>query len=157
MKRIASITIIVLILFAGLAQAQNLNRFPLLRERILQAKLHEIRTSLNLDQETFVRFRPIYIRYEQEIADIDFRKMARLMRVNADSLSAAEADQLIQNQLDAAKKLIAVREKYYREFRAVLSPQQIIKLYQTEAELRRKVMQELKRRRMDREMGEPMR
>lgn len=153
MKKLALILVFVSVLFAGLAQAQNLSRFPLLRERILQAKLREIRTSLNLDQETFIRFRPIYVRYEQEIADIDFRKMARLMRVNADSLSSGEADQLIHNQLDAAKRLIAVREKYYKEFRAVLSPQQIIKLYQTEAELRRKVLQELKRRRMDRETG----
>lgn len=157
MKRIASIAIFVLILFAGRAQAQNLNRFPLLRERILQAKLNEIRSSLNLDQATFVRFRPIYVRYEQEISEVDFRKMARLMRVNADSLSTAEADQLIVDQLNAAKKLIAVREKYYGQFRKVLTPQQIIKLYQTEAELRRKVMQELKRRRMDRGMGEPTR
>lgn len=153
MKKLALILVFVSVLFTGLAQAQNLSRFPLLRERILQAKLREIRTSLNLDQETFIRFRPIYVRYEQEIADIDFRKMARLMRVNADSLSSGEADQLIHNQLDAAKRLIAVREKYYKEFRAVLSPQQIIKLYQTEAELRRKVLQELKRRRMDRETG----
>ena len=157
MKKIASILIFVLILTAGLAKAQNLNRFPLLRERILQAKLHEIRSSLNLDQETFVRFRPIYVRYEQELANVDFRKMARLMRVNADSLTTEEADQLIVNQLDAAQKLIELRKKFYKQFRTVLTPPQIIKLYQTEAELRRKVMQELKRRRMDREMGEPMR
>jgi hypothetical protein len=38
----------------------------------------------------------------------------------------------------------------YQEFKAVLTPQQIIKLYQTEAEIRRKVMQELKRRIMNR-------
>lgn len=157
MKKIASILLLISVLFAGLAQAQNLNRFPLLRERILQAKLHEIRTSLNLGPETFVRFRPIYVRYENEITSIDFRKMARLMRVNADSLSTEDADQLIVNQLDAAKELIVVREKYYKEFRTVLSPQQIIKLYQTEAELRRKVLQELKQRRMDRGMGEPQR
>jgi hypothetical protein len=61
---------------------------------------------------------------------------------------------LIVNQLETAKKLIAIREKYYKEFRTVLTPQQIIKLYQTEAELRKKVMQELKRRIMSRQAGQ---
>jgi len=62
------------------------------------------------------------------------------------SLSSEEADQLIAYQLKSAKKLILIREKYYNEFRTVLTPQQIIKLYQSEAELRKKVMAERKRR-----------
>ncbi len=151
MKNITSILVLFLSLFVGLnAQSQNPNRFPMLRERIIQAKLHEIRNNLKLDQATFERFRPVYLKYERELAEIDFRKMARLMRVEADSLSADEADQMIVNQLETAKRLIAVREKYYKEFQTVLSPQQIIKLYQTEAELRKKVMQEMKRRMMSR-------
>ena len=151
MKNSISILVFLSCLFVGLnAQPQNPNRFPMLHQRIIQAKLHEIRNNLKLDQATFERFRPVYLKYEREIAEIDFRKMARLMRVEADSLSTDEADQMIVNQLETAKRLIAVREKYYKEFRTVLSPQQIIKLYQTEAELRKKVMQEMKRRQMNR-------
>jgi type II secretory pathway predicted ATPase ExeA len=120
----------------------------MLRERIVQAKLREIRQNLRLDQATFDRFRPVYLKYEKEVSGINLQKMARLLRVDADSLSIEEADQLILNQIESAKSLIALREKYYKEFRTVLSPQQIIKLYQTEAELRKKVMQELKRRLM---------
>jgi hypothetical protein len=118
----------------------------MLRERIIQAKLREIRLNLNLDQAKFDQFRPVYLKYENEVSGINFQKMTRLLRVDADSLSTEEADQLIVNQLESAKSLIALREKYYKEFRTVLSPQQIIKLYQTEAELRKKVMQEVKRR-----------
>ena len=72
------------------------------------------------------------------------------MRVEADSLSVDEANQLIVNQLGSARRLIDLREKYYKEFRTIITPQQIIKLYQTEAEMRKKVTQELKRRLMDR-------
>jgi len=158
MKNIVLILVYVSVLFSKPeVHAQNPNRFPLLHERIVQAKLHEIRSSLNLDQPTFMRFRPIYVQYEREITSIDYQKMARLMRVDADSLSADEAEQLIVNQLETAKKLINVREKYYKEFRTVLTPQQIIKLYQTEAELRKKVMQEIKRRRMSRGEGDSLR
>lgn len=151
MKNIFSTLLFVLTLIVSLnVQSQNPNRFPMLRERIAQAKLREIKLSLKLDQATFEQFRPIYLKYEEEISAINLGKMARLMRVNADSLSAEEADQMIVNQFEGAKKLISIRERYYKEFRTVLTSQQIIKLYQSEAELRKKVMQEFKRRMMSR-------
>lgn len=151
MKLILSILLFVFTLFFCLdVESQNPDRFPLLWERIAQAKLREIKISLKLDQATFDEFRPIYLKYEREVSGVNFRNLGKLMKVDADSLSTEEADQLIVSQLDAAKKLISIREKYYKEFRTVLTPQQIIKLYQTEAELRKKVMQEMKRRMMSR-------
>jgi len=140
----------VIMLSNFIAKSQNQNRFPMMRERIIQVKLRELKVNLKLDQVAFDQFRPVYLRYEREVSGIDFRKMARLLRVEADSLSTEEADQIIVSQIESAKSLIALREKYYKEFRKVLSPQQIIKLYQTEAELRKKVMQELKNRRWNR-------
>jgi len=151
MKPIFSTLIFVFTLLVSLnAESQNPERFPMLRERMVQAKLREIKLSLKLDQATFDQFRPIYLKYEREISGVNFRNLARLTKVNADSLSTEEADQLIVNQLESAQKLISIREKYYKEFRTVITPQQVIKLYQTEAELRKKVIQEMKRRMMNR-------
>ena len=151
MKTILPTLLFVFTLLVSLnAEAQNPDRFPRLRERITQAKLREIQASLKLDQRKFEEFRPIYLKYEREMSGVNFRNLARFTKVDADSLSTEDADQLILNQLEAAKKLIFIREKYSREFRIVLAPQQIIKLYQTEAELRKKVMQEMKRRMMSR-------
>lgn len=138
--------LVLILLFSINTKSQNSGRFPLLRERILQAKLREIKLRLNTDPATFERFRPIYVKYEHEVSGIDFQKLTRLMKVDADSLSAADADLLIVNQLESARRLIDIREKYYKAFKAVLTPQQIIKLYQTEAELRKKVIGEIKRR-----------
>lgn len=145
MKKIFYI-LIILFSFTGNANIQAQNRFPLLRERINQAKLREIRLRLALDQETFQKFRPIYLRYEDEIASLDVRKISGLMRINADSLTTEQADQLFAAQIEVAKRMIVIREKYFKEFRTVLKPQQIIKIFQTEAELRKKVMSEIKRR-----------
>ena len=151
MKTIVSTLVLVITLLVSLnVESQNPDRFPKIRERIVQAKLREIRFELNLDQATFDRFRPVYLRYEREGSGIDFKDLARLMKVDADSLSLEEADKLIISQLETSKKLIYLREKYYKEFRSVITPQQIIKLYQTEAELRKKVLQEMKRRMMSR-------
>ena len=139
----------ILLMLAGLsveAQSQNTTRIPLIRERILQAKLVEIRRSLNLDQATMQHFRPIYIQYEKEISGVNINNQVRLMRANYDSLTSEEAERLVMAQLENAKKLIEIRERYYKKFKTVLTPQQIVKLYQTEAAIRQKVMQELKRR-----------
>jgi hypothetical protein len=151
MKNIISSLLFVLYSLVSInAESQTLDRFPLLRERIIQAKLREIKLNLRLDQATFEQFRPVYLKYEHEISGINILNMARLLKADADSLSAEEADRLIVNQLECAKRLVEIREKYYKEFKTVLKPQQIIKLYQTEAELRKKVIAELQRRRRNR-------
>lgn len=132
------------------AQSQNAKRLTPLRERILQAKLVEIRRSLNLDQATMQHFRPIYIEYEKEISGVNINNQVRLMRANYDSLTSEEAERLVMVQLENAKRLIDIREKYYHKFKTVLTPRQIVRLYQTEAQIRQKVMQELRRRSMGR-------
>lgn len=135
-------------LLSEVSWAQGLNRFPVLRERIAQAKLKEVSKSLNLDQTTFKAFKPVYLAYEQEVADADLTKLARLIKIDVDSLNEQEADKMIRNQLETARKLIDLREKYYYQFRKMLTPKQIIRIYQTEAEIRRKVMQELRARKL---------
>lgn len=141
-------TLVIILLVSLNVQAQNQNRFFMIRQRIEQAKLREIRQNLKLDQTTFMQFRPIYLNYEREISRIDFKNQARLMKANADTLSTEEADQLITSQLASAKRLVFIREKYYKAFKSVLTSQQIVKLYQSEAEIRRKVMAEKRRRMM---------
>ena len=147
MKKLILLLVLVFILLSNLnSTSQNLASFPVLNKRIVEAKLREIRISLKLDQSTFDHFRPVYEKYESEVSEIDFKKLNKLLKVDAESLSSEEADRLILHQIEIAKRMLEVREKYYKEFKSVLSPQQIIKLYQTEAELRIKVMQELKKR-----------
>jgi len=147
MKTIMRFFILLMLSVLSLgAQSQNTMRIPSFRERILQAKLVEIRRSLNLDQATMQHFRPIYIQYEKEISEVNINNQVRLMRANYDSLTSEEAERLVIMQLANAKKLIEIREKYYYKFKNVLTSQQIVKLYQTEAAIRQKVMQELRRR-----------
>jgi hypothetical protein len=126
--------------------AQNRVFVGPVRQRILDAKLREIRKALNLDQETMDRLRPVYASYEKELAGIHFRDLAGVNQADTDSLSAEEAERLILAQISNARKIVDLREKYYTRFKTVLTPQQIIRLYQTETAIRRKVMMELRRR-----------
>lgn len=141
-----AVLVFLIVLSISTAFAQNGARFPKLRERIAEARLREVKEALRLDQSRFSRFAPIYRAYERDLATINNGKIGRLLRVNADSLQSDEAEMMVLNQLNAAKNLLVIREKYYHEFRKVLQPQEIIKLYQTEAEIRKKVAQEVKQR-----------
>jgi Spy/CpxP family protein refolding chaperone len=145
--------VIALIMISAAARSQVNPGFPRIRHRIIQAKLQEIRHSLKLEQAEMEKFRPMYVRYEEEISSLNFRGQERLMRVNSDSLTAEEAETMVLKQLQNARRIINIREKYYHEFKKILTPQQIIRLYQTEAEIRRKVMQEM-RHRFGRRFGE---
>jgi hypothetical protein len=146
MKKIIPI-LLLLLLTIWSVQAQNMNRNQLVRERVELAKLRQIRQDLQLDQATFVQFRPLFLKYERTLANIDFRSQNKILNVNADSLTAQAADELLIAQWSRAKQLIHVREKYYAEFRKILTAQQLVKLYQSETEIRQKVMSELGRRR----------
>ena len=128
-------------------EAQNLDRDQFMRQRIEQAKLRQIRKNLQLDDATFSQFRQLYLRYERTLANVDFRSQNRIVNVNADSLTDRQADELLMAQWLRAKQLINVRERFYGEFRRILTAQQLVKLYQSETEIRQKVMSELGKRR----------
>ena len=140
----------LMVLFVNTLHAQNRRQGIQIRERILQAKLTEIQKSLQLDSTTFQRFKPIYSAYEKELTAVNLQERDRIMHVNTDNLTPGEADKMVMAQFRNARQLIDLREKYYPEFKKVLTPQEIIKLYQTEAAIRLKVMQELRRRFGDR-------
>ncbi|GAB3195855.1 Spy/CpxP family protein refolding chaperone [Pontibacter aydingkolensis] len=128
------------------AQAQNLRNNPNLQARVTQAKLVEIKNALDLSDAKMSELAPVYKRYEAEINEINFARQGRLMGTNPDSLSADDADKLITSHLDNAIKISTIRRKYYNEFKTILTPQQVMKLYKSEAQLNKKVMQELRRR-----------
>lgn len=123
--------------------AQNQNRYATFHDRVMLAKLHEIRNRLELSPVTFNKFRRIYIEYERRISRIKF---VRIMDIDADSLSAIEAQLLIDNQLANTRRIANLREKYYSELKSVLTPQQLVKLYQSEAEIHKKVTIGIKNR-----------
>ncbi|MFT3737242.1 MAG: Spy/CpxP family protein refolding chaperone [Breznakibacter sp.] len=126
---------------------QEQARFPVLRERIANAKVEYIKEKLALDDAQTEKFRTVYLAYEREQAQLGKLRNLRMNNVNADSIPAEDAEKLIAARFDFAQKQLDLRKKYFTEFQKVLSPQQIIKLYQAETEIRQKVLIELRNRR----------
>jgi len=128
------------------AQAQNRDKLPEFKEKIIKAKFQEIKRSMRLNEQTMEKFRPVYLKYQRDLIRIDSKLPVRMMKVDADSLSADEASKIIENQFMVAKRRLNVRERYYQELKTVLTPQQILKLYQIESKIGTKVMAEGRKR-----------
>ena len=61
-------------------------------------------------------------------------------------LTDAEVEQQIKGRFAQSRKILDVREKYYNEFRKILSSKQIMKIYQTEKSNANKLKKEFDRR-----------
>ncbi|MDP4268576.1 MAG: hypothetical protein Q8909_00470 [Bacteroidota bacterium] len=148
--KILSITLLLL-LSAQMSWSQQPGRLgENLRQRFMQIKLREMRRELNLSEERFEQFRPVYIRFEQEKQQSSKGILRGAKAMRDGDLTNEEAERLFREQNEKARKLIDLREKYYDEFLKILSPQEILKMFKTDVEIQRKITQELKRRAVER-------
>ena len=145
-RLIKSVVVFSFAILCFAAQAQVPGRNPQLQQRLIQAKLMEIKKALALSDAEMNQLTPVYRRYEEEKLSVRFPQQGQLLRTSIDSLSHSEADKLIAAHLDNAVRMSTIRRKYYNEFREVLSPQQVVQLYRSDAMLNKKVMQEMRRR-----------
>jgi hypothetical protein len=74
------------------------------------------------------------------------RRALRAPKNPTDSLSDAVAEQIILEQIADGRKFLEIREKYYYEFKKILTPREIYRVFKIEQENHRKLMQEYKKR-----------
>jgi hypothetical protein len=121
-------------------------RFQLMRERISKARLNEIAKRMDLDQEKLEKLKPVFMEWEKQKAASRLTIARNTFTSEADSLSDKEAERIYFAQLNQAKKMIELREKFYHEFRKVLSPSEIMKFHRIEADVSRRMLQNLRQR-----------
>jgi hypothetical protein len=131
--------------------AQPGKNAPRLKERMAEAQWREIRRELALDDKRTREIKPLYLRYTDELSQVGFRSQRNLLQVDPDLISREEAQDAIQRHFEDSEQQLLIRKKYYAEFSKVMSPNEIIRLHQTEAEVRQKVMKEMRRRRQNRQ------
>lgn len=134
-----------LFLIPGILIAQN-QRHPAFRERLLNARFNEICTRMQLEPARAEKLKPIYFRYEKEKASVFIVDEERISRNERENLSPEQEEKLYISRLERAKKLIEIREKYYPEFRTVLSTKEIVQFNRIEMELNRKMVQQIRKR-----------
>ncbi len=145
MKTTIKILVLLAILLSPvLLTAQN--QLPAFRERLLNARFNEISSRLELEPARAEKLKPVYFRYEKEKASVFIVNEERFSRNDRENLSPEQEEKLYISRLERAKKLIEIREKYYPEFRTVLSPKEIVQFNRIEMEINRKMVQQIRKR-----------
>jgi hypothetical protein len=105
---------------------------------------------MNWSDEKVRQVKPIYLQYTEELAQVGLRSRRNVMSLDADLASKEEAQEALRDHFADTEQQWQIRKKYYQELSKVLSPQEQVRLMQSEARVRQKVMREVKERRQRR-------
>ena len=124
-------------------------------EQVMKRQTNMMVKALMLDDATAAKFTPVYENYLKELREC--RMMDHKARTEnggnakgGQAQNAVRTDAEIEKQIKAkfaqSRKILDVREKYYNEFRKILTPKQIQKIYQAEMNNANKFRKEFDRR-----------
>jgi len=112
------------------------------REQFVQTQANEIANDLMLDESVAKQFVETFTKCQKEIWNCGPRhemgKKARKASVTTD----AEAEQIIKERFEHRNKINAIQEKYYKEYSKFLNQRQILKLYDLENKMMRKMFKQ---------------
>ena len=117
-----------------------------LQERMVEVSLSEIQERLSLTEMQISHLRPVYKQYQKKVARLNMQNHKLFNRMNADTLSDEQAKTILREYLDRERKLYALNKQYMDNLLEILSPQQVIKLYQSDSDIKRKIRMEYLRR-----------
>ena len=117
-----------------------------LQMQMTEASLSEMRMRLNLTDEQMSRLRPVYKQYQKKVAHLNMLNHRLFNRVNADTLSDEQARTLLKGYIDREQKLYNLNKRYMNDLLQILTPQQVIGLYQSDSFIKWKIRKEYLRR-----------
>jgi hypothetical protein len=153
MKKYFCMMVAVLLISGSLTmnaqQVQSDNvRKPLTEEQMIEKRTDRMAQMLMLDDATAAKFAPVYSQYLKE--KMDCRKMKAKHSANGgnamNTKTDAEVDEMIQDNFAQSQKMLDIREKYYAKLHKILTPKQIMRIYQVEKSDVGKMKKEIQRR-----------
>jgi len=148
-----SAILLIVILLSLPNYAQNGQRKKLLKEKIEAQKIAYITNALSLTSGEAQQFWPVYNEFSDKNEELlkAFRKNNIEDRdVNPETISDKEALEMADGQIIQAQQILDLRKKYHIEFKKVLPPKKLLKLYQAERDFKKFLLKEIKERREDR-------
>ena len=100
------------------------------RHQLASIQAEEIARTMNLDEKTTNKFVTAFCQYKQEVENTVSKTNSGPKDRN--KMSESEVDAMIRERFNKSRKLVDVREKYYKLYRTFLTPKQIEKVYELE-------------------------
>lgn len=147
MKTITKFSAMALLLFITTAlAAQGPGNRQQNRERIEAQKVAFITEKLELTPAEAQQFWPVYNEFDAKRRELnkDFKKAVDPDNIDIDKMSDKEAEELADQTLLHAQKLLDLRKEYHAKFKSILPPKKLLKLYDTEREFQKMLMDRLR-------------
>ena len=137
--------LLILMLFVSInISAQHKNR-----ERIKALKVSVITEQLDLSEKEAQKFWPVYNAHEKETSEIRFKEVKEIrkeIKENIDTMTDEKANELLKRLNNAEIKMHQLRMDFANNLSDILSPKKIILLKIAEDDFKRKMIEELKKR-----------
>ena len=133
------------VLLTGSLSAQNekdAKSRPAKRPDFAEMQLKQVLDALMLDDKTAAEFTSVYKDYQKEMKDCRLPRMKKRGTEMTDDEIAKE----IESEFAQGRKVIDVKEKYYKKFKKILTMKQIRKIYSLERSNMRRLGWEMNRR-----------
>lgn len=118
-----------------------------------EAKLQQMRIALALTPTQYESFKPVFVDYDRATIRIAAQK-EHPMPITQSVETVEQAEQIMRSQFDTAKKMLRIKELYLDKFKIILEPEQLIKFYQIENDIRNKIKKEFRSRHINKELSE---
>jgi len=119
------------------------------RERLKALKVSVITEKLDLSEKEAQQFWPIYNAHEKEMSAIRFKEIKSIrneIRENIDTMTDEKANELLIKLSKAENKMHKSRMDFANNLSGILSPKKIILLKIAEDDFKKKMMEELRKR-----------
>lgn len=141
--------IFILIVAVCCVTMVNAQKHGAMDAQFAKAQFNEIKATLALDDKTAKELEPLYMNFMSELRSSKPDKRGPYERASEESI-----EEQTRAKLAMAVTIATVRQKYYDVFRTLLRPSQIVKMYQTERDIMRRVSHESGMRKEERERDE---
>lgn len=123
-------------------------------ERIKALKVSVITEKLDLSEKEAQQFWPIYNAHEKETSAIRFKEVKAIrqeIRENIDTMTDEKANELLIRLSEAENKMHELRMEFANNLSGILSPKKIILLKIAEDDFKKKMFEEFKKRKRERD------
>ena len=126
-------------------------------EKLEAQRIAFITQELALTPDEAKVFWPVYNEYDAKRIELrkTFRENNEFSKDDIDKLSEKDAAQILDNQIIEAQKLLDLRKEYHSKFKSVLPAVKVLKLYRTERDFQKMLIDKIRQNRPDNRGGRP--
>jgi len=145
---------LIALLFFSTLLASAQDKRPV-RENIEAMKIGFITDRLSLSPEEAQKFWPVYNQYTDELDKMraSRRNSMKEAKANMDEMTESEAEKFVDNEMLLRQEELDIQKKYHPQFKKVLSAKKVAKLYRSEEDFKRRLLEMLQNKKDGRQSG----